>query len=161
MYFEKDPDIIKLHAYELNWHMPEHLQQEAMDWLVEYADRDQLALVFPPYAKRCWQNAVKVVEKIGYPENIAAFPTMVELVQDINWPGAEEAVLYFQTLEKNVVLPFVVLPFIEAGGRQAIATNDRGWLFFLYAVCERLTIVRDDFEEAAVFDAMKTQYEEA
>lgn len=156
MYFEKNPDIIKLHAYELNWHMPEHLQQEAIDWLVEYADRDQLALVFPPYAKRCWQNAVKVVEKIGYPENIAAFPTMDELFQDINWPGAEEAVLYFQTLEKNVVLPF-----IEAGGRQAIATNDRDWLFFLYAVCERLTIVRDDFEEAAIFDAMKTQYEEA
>ncbi|MER1998217.1 MAG: hypothetical protein ABS882_00465 [Lysinibacillus sp.] len=156
MYSEKDPDVIKLYAYELNWHMPVHLQQEAIDWLVEYADRDQLALVFPPYAKRCWQNAVKVVEKIGYPENIAAFPTMVELFQDLNWPGAEEAVLYFKTLEKDVVSSF-----IEVGGKQAIATNDIGWLWFLYAVCERLTIVREDFEDGTVFDAMKTQYEEA
>lgn len=151
-----DIDLIKLYAYELNWHMPEHLQQEAIDWLVEYTPRDQLALVFPPYAKRCWQNAVKVVETIGYPDNVAAFPSLVELFQDLNWPGAEEAVLYFQTLDKEVVLPF-----IEAGGRQAIADNDLDWLWFLYAVCERLKIERNDFEDATVFDAMKTYYEEA
>lgn len=80
---------------------------------------------------------------------------MVELFQDINWPGAEEAVLYFQTLEKAIVVPY-----IEAGGKQAIAERDEQWLWFLYAVCERLMIDRTDFQNQAIFDAMKECYEQ-
>lgn len=91
---------------------------------------------------------------IGYPDNQAAFARMVELFQDINWPGAEEAVQYFQTLEKTIVAPF-----IEAGGKQAIAERDEQWLWFLYAVCERLRIDRADFSDRIVFDAMKEIYE--
>ena len=149
-----DEDLIKRYAYELHWHLPEEKQREAIDWLVEYTPRDQLALIFTPFNKACLQNGVKVVEAIGYPANQAAFPQLVELFQDINWPGAEEAVQYFQTLEKAVVVPF-----IEAGGKQAIAEEDEQWLWFLYAVCERLAIERVDFRDGRVFDAMKQIYE--
>ncbi len=149
-----DPELIKHYAYELNWHLPEQLQQEAIEWLSENTPLDQLALIFPPYAKRCWQNAVKVIEAVGYPDNKTAFSRMVELFHDINWPGAEEAVLYFQTLEKSVVVPY-----IEAAAKQAIEEKDWQWLWFLYAVSNRLFIERADFELDAVFDRMKECYE--
>jgi len=149
-----DIDLIKHYAHELHWHLPEETQIEAIEWLIENTPRDQLALIFPPYSKSCWQNAMKVIEAIGYPDNEAAFPRMVELFQDINWPGAEEAVLYFQTLEKAIVVPY-----IEAGVKQAMVERDEEWLWFLYVVCERLMIERADFQDGAVFDAMKERYE--
>lgn len=149
-----DEDLIKRYAYKLHWHLPEEKQKEAIEWLVEYTPRDQLALVFPLDAKSCWQNAMKVIEAIGYPDNRVAFPRLVELFQDINWPGAEEAVQYFQTLEKAIVLPF-----IEAGGKQAITEEGEQWFWFLYAVCERLAIERVDFRDGRVFDVMKQIYE--
>lgn len=145
-----DKDLIRKYAYELHWHLPEEIQQQAIAWLTENTPHDQLALVLPPYAKSCWQNAMKVIEAIGYPHNKAAFPSVVELFQDINWPGAEEAVLYFQTLEKAVVIPY-----IEAGAKQAIAECDEQWLWFLYAVCERLSIEQAEFQDQVVFDTMK------
>ena len=150
-----DFDLIKLYSDKLHWHLPEQLQQEAIECLVEYMPRDQLELMFTMGRKSSFQNAVKVVKEIGYPDNEAAFPSMVELFQDINWPGAEEAVLYFQTLEKAIVVPY-----IEAGGKQAIAERDEQWLWFLYAVCERLMIDRTGFQNQAVFDAMKECYEQ-
>ena len=69
---------------------------------------------------------MKVVETIGCPYKVAAFPKMVELLQVMNWPGAREAVAYFKTLPKNIVLPF-----IEAGGKQAMQEQDDQWLWFL------------------------------
>lgn len=149
-----DLELIKHYAYELHWHLPAQTQEEAIEWLIANTPRDQLALVFPPYGKSYWQNSMKVVEAIGYPANKAAFPRMVELFQDINWPGAEEAVQYFQSLEKTIIVPF-----LEAGGKQAIAERDEQWLWFLYAVCERLFIDRVDFYDKSVFDVMKEMYE--
>lgn len=148
-----DNELMKHYVYELHWHLPEEIQQEAIDWLVAHTPRNQLGLVFPQYGKRYWQNSVKVVTEIGYPDNIAAFPSMVKLFQDINWPGAEEAVHYFQTLHKSTVLPF-----IEAGARQAKTEHDDQWLWFLYVVCERLHIERQDFLDGAVFDVMEEIY---
>lgn len=154
MYMNMDIDLIKLYAYELHWHLPEEKQQEAIQWLTANTPRDQLASVFPPYAKSCWQNAMKVIEAVGYPHNEVAFPRIVELFQDINWPGAEEAVLYFQTIEK-----MIVVPYIEAAVKQAIAARDHQWLWFLYSVCERLCIERADFVQITLFDAMKECYD--
>ncbi|MEK4385820.1 hypothetical protein MKZ25_08415 [Solibacillus sp. FSL W7-1464] len=148
-----DVELIKHYVYELHWHLPEEIQQEAIGWLVAHTPRHQLALVFPPYGKNYWKNSMKVVTKIGYPYNIAAFPSMVKLFQDINWPGAEEAVQYFQTLQKSTVLPY-----IEAGAKQAMAEQEEQWLWFLYAVCERLHIVRGDFLDSIVFDKMEEIY---
>ena len=51
-----DLELIKHYAYELHWHLPERIQKEAIEWLIENTPRDQLALVFPPYAKSCWQK---------------------------------------------------------------------------------------------------------
>ena len=149
-----DTELIKHYAFELHWHLPEEIQQVAIDWLITNTPRDQLALIFPPYGKSCWQNAMKVIEAIGYPHNETAFPRIVELFQDINWPGANEAVLYFQTLDKPVVVPY-----IEAAGKQAIAECDWEWLYFLYMVCERLLMERADFKQMVVFDAMKDCYD--
>ena len=149
-----DIHLIKHYAHELHWHLPEETQYEAIEWLIENTPRAQLACIFPPYSKSCWQNAMKVIEAVGYPDNETAFPRIVELFRDINWPGAEEAVLYFQTLEKAIVVPY-----IEAGGKQAMVERDEQWLWFLYVVCERLMIERANFQDGAVFDAMKERYE--
>lgn len=141
------------YVYQLHWHLPEETQRESVDYLIENVPLNELVQLFPSYGKAYWQNSMKVVTAIGYPYNIAAFPKMVELFQDINWPGAEEAVVYFSTLEKQIVALF-----IEAGGKQAIKESDDQWLWFLYAVCERLHIERVNFVDGAVFDTMQEIY---
>ena len=150
-----DLELIKHYAHQLHWHLPEEQQQEAIEWLMANVPHDQLALIFYPYTtKSCWQNAMKVIEAIGYPNNELAFPCLMELFQDLNWPGAEEAVLYLQTLETTVVTPY-----IEAAAKQAMAEQDREWLWFLYAVCERLHIESSQFQNSTIFDEMKDCYD--
>lgn len=139
----------------LDWHLAEETQLKAVEWLVTNIPREQLSLLFWPHTeKSCWQNAVQVVTRIGYPENEAALPHLVELFQDLNWPGAQEAELYLRTLERAVVMPY-----LEAGGRRAVAENDWDWLWFLFDVCERMGVGRADFQDGAVFDAMKLQHD--
>lgn len=142
------------YVHELHWYLPEETQQQAIDYLTENAPLNELGQLFALSSKPHWQNCMKVVVAIGYPYNIAAFPKMVELFQDINWPGANEAVDYFKTLDKQFVVPF-----IEAGGKQAIKENDDQWLWFLYMVCERLCMERADFNDGAIFDEMVRIYE--
>ncbi|MEG0471631.1 MAG: DUF5071 domain-containing protein [Solibacillus sp.] len=149
-----DRDLIIHYAFQLNWHLPEEQQQDAIDWLIENTPKDKLALIFPKYSKFCWQNAMKVIEGIGYPNNKPAFPRMLELFQDLNWPGAEEAVVYLQTIETTVITPY-----IEAAARQAKTEQDDQWLWFLYAVCERLNIERSLFQDSTIFDEMRECYE--
>lgn len=149
-----DQDLIIHYAFQLNWHLPEEQQQDAIDWLIENTPHNQLALIFPKYSKFCWYNAMKVIEGIGYPNNEPVFPRLMELFQDLNWPGAEEAVLYFQTIETKIIAPYV-----EAAAKQAIVEQDMEWLWFLYAVCERLHIERAQFHDNQVFDEMKDYYE--
>lgn len=147
-------EVMNYYVHELHWHLPEQTQQEAVDYLIENVPLNELGQLFALSSKAYWQNCMKVVTAIGYPYNIAAFPKMVELFQDINWPGANEAIDYFKTLEKNIVAPF-----IEAGGKQAMNERDDEWLWFLYAVCERLHMERADFKDATIFDEMAYVYE--
>lgn len=147
-------DLLKQYQSQLHWHLPEETQQQAVTWLTENMPRGELVRIFTPFDKACLQNGVKVVEAIGYPANKAALPSLVELFQDINWPGALEVIDYFKTLEKSIVIPY-----IEAGGQQAMDDQDDQWLWFLYDVCDRLNIERHDFQNASIFDEMKRIYE--
>ena len=142
------------YVHEMHWHLPEETQQNAIDYLIDNAPLNELGQLFSLSNKPHWQNCMKVVTAIGYPYNIAPFPKMVELFQDINWPGANEAVDYFRTLDKQFVVPY-----IEAGGKQAMKERDDQWLWFLYTVCERLGIERTDFNDGAIYDEMARIYE--
>ncbi|MEG0258268.1 MAG: hypothetical protein RR651_00200 [Lysinibacillus sp.] len=144
---------LNTYVHELHWHLPEETQQEAIDYLIENAPLNDLGQLFVLSSKPHWQNCMKVVDAIGYPYNIAAFPKMVELFQDMNWPGAREIVDYFKTLDKQIVVPF-----IEAGGKQAMKDNDDQWLWFLYTVCKQLHIERAHFYDDTLFDIMEEIY---
>lgn len=146
-------DELNYYVHELHWHLPEETKQQAIDYLIENAPLNDLGQLFALSSKPHWQNCMKVVAAIGYPYNIAAFPKMVELFQDMNWPGANEAVDYFKKLEKEVVVLF-----IEAGCKQAIKENDEQWLWFLYTVCERLQIERLHFLDGTGYDTMEEIY---
>lgn len=94
------------YVHEMHWHLPEETQQNAIDYLIDNAPLNELGQLFSLSNKPHWQNCMKIVTAIGYPYNIAAFPKMVELFQDINWPGANEAVDYFRTLVKQELPQF-------------------------------------------------------
>lgn len=145
---------LNTYIHELHWHLPVETQQEAIDYLIDNAPLNDLGQLFVLSSKPHWQNCMKIVEAIGYPYNIAAFPKMVELFQDMNWPGAREAVDYFKRLDRQVVVPF-----IEAGGKQAMKEQDDQWLWFLYTVCEQLHMERAYFYDGTIFDEMARIYE--
>ena len=37
-----DPELIKHYAYELHWHLPEEMQQRAIEWLTVNTPHDRL-----------------------------------------------------------------------------------------------------------------------
>lgn len=138
----------------LHWDTPLYLQLEAIEWLAEHVRGEQLCELFNITGKMEWSNVVRIVQRIGYPDNEAALPKLVELFQDMNWPGAIEALRYLQTLDKSIVLPY-----IEAGAEEARRTNDDSWLWFLYSACTDLHICRDHFVDGTLFDLMQHYYD--
>lgn len=138
----------------LHWDTPLYLQLEAIEWLAEHVRGAQLCELFNITGKMEWPNVVRIVQCIGYPDNEAALPKLVELFQDMNWPGAIEALRYLQTLDKSIVLPY-----IEAGAEEARRTNDDSWLSFLYSACADLRIRRDHFVDGTLFDLMQHYYD--
>lgn len=144
-----DEELMIHYAYRLNWHLPKEQQEEAIELLAAEVPREKLPLIFLKYAKECWPNAIKVMEKVGYPQNEAAFPKLFKLFQDLNWPGAIEAVEYLKSVDKKVVANY-----LEKASVQAEQKGDTEWLYFLNEVREQLNIGPAYFRDKETYHYM-------
>ena len=152
---EVKDDVVVYYSYKLNWHLPEEIQNDAKEFLSQVS-KEQLPLIFQTYAKECWENAVDVVETVGYPDNELALPKLYELFKDINWPGALKALEYLKGLERSVNCVY-----LEKACSEASKEKDLEWLYFLHEVSEQLHINKQDFNNKDLYNQMKKAYEEA
>ncbi|MGE7024518.1 hypothetical protein [Solibacillus cecembensis] len=147
-------DLVIYYSYDLNWHLPEGIQNDAKEFLSQVS-MEQLPLIFQTYAKECWENAVDVVVSVGYPKNELALPKLYELFMDINWPGALKALEYLKGIDHSVNVKH-----LKNACAKAVEENDTEWLYFLYIVSEDLNINQNDFENVSLYNQMKKVYEE-
>lgn len=86
---------IMYYVHNLNWHLPERIQKEAIQILSQLPP-DKVDLLLSEYRKEYFENAVSILRKMGYPRNRKALPQLADLLEDRNVPGALEAIELFQ-----------------------------------------------------------------
>jgi hypothetical protein len=136
------------YVYKLNWHLPKTDQEDAISVLSDLSP-EQVDLLIPKYGKECYENAVSILQKMGYPRIKKALPRLVWLLNDINWPGALKAIEIFKSIDKEIIVPY-----IEDGCVTAIKENDPTWLEFIKYACDDIGISKEDFTNQDPFAHM-------
>ncbi len=144
-----DDEHILSYVYELNWHLPRDIQLESMDILV-HLPPDKVDLLIPKYSKACWENAVAVIKKIGYPRNEKALAKLAEQLQDRNWPGALDGIEVFRDLGK-----VISTKYIEIECEKAIKDYNADWCEHLFFACDRLGLIGSDFKNSITYNKLK------
>jgi hypothetical protein len=115
-------DDIELNEYikNLNWEVPQYLQDYAISRLINIED-SKLHLLLQPISKGHWKNAAIVLMKIGYPRVKSIIPGLLKWIQDMNWPGAQEIADLLVTIDDKIV-PYV---------KQALKSGDGIWIMWI------------------------------
>lgn len=115
-------DNIEIEEYiqNLNSDAPQYLQDYAISQLINLED-SKLHLLLQPISKSYWRNAAMVLKKIGYPRVKAIIPELLEWIQDMNWPGAQEIVDLLITADDEIV-PYV---------KKVLKSGDGIWIIWL------------------------------
>jgi len=106
----------------LDWSKPEYVQQKAINNLSEI-EVSMLPLCFLELPKSTWSNFIKIIKKIGFPKAQIFIPELLKLLQDINWPGAYEAIEIISLSELKATIPLV-----ENAVSEAYEKEDFMWL---------------------------------
>lgn len=90
----------------LNWDIDKETQKEIIDEFVDlhfsgFDLFESLNSLLQNGRKGTWGNMVKIIASIGFPDNKKYMPILFELLQDLNWSGAEDSMKYLCTINKN------------------------------------------------------------
>lgn len=139
-----DQDLEKI-VDGLHWNHSSETQESAIS-AIQKLDDSVLPAIFGMTAKPQWQNYVEAVRRIGFPRNRDMLPSLLILLQDLNWPGAEQALQILMQSERSVLLPLL------AGAiRQAYADHDFEWLGGLRLLVQRCNLNESDFADSRLF----------
>lgn len=128
----------------LDWDNPKYLQDYAIKKLLTINENQIIFLAqqFNHSPKSEWENIALILKIIGYPRNKGALPYLMEMFQDVNWPG----VLTIVDLLKEIDIK-ILMPFINNAISKTIETNDAGWAFGLVFLIKRLNIKEEYLEK--------------
>ena len=136
---------IKELVYNLDWKNSKEEQEEAIEKLSKI-EKKYFNLIFDKSLKATWENAVLVIDKIGTPKNEFFIPTLLWLLQDVNWPGALHAISILAKYDKNVLIPQ-----LEPKIRVAYEREDYMWLGRLKMLVEKCMYKKTDFSEEKTY----------
>ena len=115
-------EIIKL-VHDLDWNLSKQIQESAVSKLVNQINSLDTYLLIHPFNKCTWHNAVRVIELLGYPKNKNALPSLIYLLQDLNWPGNEKGMNILSKIDRNELIPL-----LEIAIKDSFNANDLTWL---------------------------------
>ncbi len=115
-------DNIEIDEYiqNLNSDAPQYLQDYAISQLI-HLEGSKLHLLLQPISKSYWRNAAIVLKRIGYPRVKFIIPQLLEWIQDMNWPGAQEIVDLLITIDDEIV-PYA---------KKVLKSEDGIWIIWL------------------------------
>lgn len=129
----------------LSWDMPEDLQKSAINQL-ELINENELPLLIQPKGKECWENAAKVLGKIGYPRVKLIIPELLEWLKDMNWPGSWTIMELLEGIDRDELLPH-----IESALIKATKEDDDIWISAIKELVERTELTELDFSSHDIF----------
>lgn len=130
----------------LSWDKPIKIQEDAMEKLKEIDELKMIALI-RPLSKSCWENAAKVLIKIGYPKNRSSIPGLIEWMRDMNWPGVDVIWEYLKTIDAIVLVQFIEVAIVKAVGK-----DDISWIAGIKRLIEELGIDESLFSCKEVYE---------
>jgi len=111
---------IEEYIQNLNSDAPQYLQDYAISQLI-HLENSKLHLLLQPISKSYWRNSAIVLKKIGYPRVKLIIPELLEWIQDMNWPGAQDIADLLSTIDDEIV-PYV---------KQVLKSGDGIWIIWL------------------------------
>ncbi len=140
---------IKELVNKLSWNYPDDVQKKSISSLVNLGEQ-YLDSLFDPFRKDTWENYVKVVGLVGFPANEKAIPSLLWLLMDMNWPGAEAAMDLLSSLKKQTIILEVEKAIIEAYEKE-----DYMWLYGLKILVDKVKLQQSDFSNEKTYDFLK------
>lgn len=126
-------DLEKL-LNSLSWYLPEEEQEIAIEELVKYKHYYLNSLITKT-GKHQWFNAIRLIRKLNYSDQLELIPQMLFLLKDLNWPGANEAVELMIQMNKNELKPHIIIALEEAD-----SDNDTIWIAWIKDFIERINL---------------------
>lgn len=123
----------------LDWKHSKEEQDSAINNLSKVNEK-YFYLIFDKTLKETWENAVLVIDKIGMPQNEFFIPTLLWLLQDVNWPGAVRAIDILLKQDKNILIPQ-----LEEKIKEAYQNEDYMWLGGLKMLVKKCEYKSSDF----------------
>lgn len=140
---------IKGYVEMLDWKNSQEEQSKAIHILSQIDEMD-LGIILDKSKKSTWENAVKVIKQIGFPKNKSLLSELLWLLQDVNWPGAIEAIEILTSIDKKAVAPL-----IEQAIHSADLNEDFMWLGGLSLLVSKAGYSAEDFDDCSVFEILK------
>lgn len=144
-----DTERVKELLKSLDWNFPPEIQQNAID-ILSKVDETYYPLLFDWSSKSTWENSVKIVKQIGFPQNKILLANLFTLLQDINWPGANSAINVLKDIDKQYLLPK-----LEEYIKLAYQTSDDMWLGGLKRLTMACHLTEKDFSSTEIYDMLK------
>lgn len=145
---QKD-EIISL-VSKLHWGMPEEVQKYAIKMIENTVNEDDYDLLIISGHTFTRPNIVEILKDAGYPKNRKALPSLILLLQDLNWPGAVEGMSVMKDAGKSALVPMLEIAIEEAHN-----TNDEDWLGWIKQFLEFAEINKSDFVNCEVYDLLE------
>ena len=142
-------DIISL-VCKLHWDMSEDVQNCAIETIKETVSEDDYDLLILSGYIFTWPNVVKILKEAGYPKNIKALPSLILLLQDINWPGAVEGMSVMRGADRKVLVPM-----LEIAIEEAHSTNDEDWMSCIKRFLDFAEIDKSDFGNKEMYSLVE------
>lgn len=124
----------------LSWFQTEEKQEIAIQKLIKHKEKLFDSLITKS-AKDQWHNAVKLIGKLEYSDQVRMVPQMLFLLQDVNWPGAVEATKIMESITLEELKPHIIRALVEANEE-----NDTIWIAWIREFIEKIKIL-EQFED--------------
>lgn len=132
----------------LSWNLPLDIQEETVCNIASMIELNPNELL-QPGNKDCWENAAKVLFKLGYPKIKEVIPGLLRWLQDINWPGSNIVMEILVTIPKDVLIPYLEDAVIEA-----LNGHDEIWVESLSYFLEQFDLKENNFTSKEVYLAL-------
>lgn len=134
----------------ISWDKPVEIQKQAMEEILRVTEEQNISKLIVWENKSTWENAAKIVLKLGYPKTKPLLPELLGFYQDINWPGVPEVTEALGGFDKGYLIDG-----IEKAAKAAIDGRDYGWIFGLNFLTNELKLRRDEFKEPRLYDHLR------
>jgi len=142
-------EIIQL-VENLKCGLSENELGNTVEKILNTVDEDDFDLLIIAGHKFTYPNTVQLLKNVGYPKNKKALPSLILLLQDLNWPGAFDGMNVLKEADTSILMPMLELAITEA-----FSSNDFIWLGGIKHFLEFAHINKTHFIDSTVYKLLE------